>query len=293
MQVLGMTRKNVFGLLFAIFCVSGNISCNKYLLSEKDKEEEKENIFIESFEGVSNIDLSNRNNWILTMNYYYIYDYTIDGKRIKSFPKDEPCYIPGSFITEDNSGSPWVGLGSGPLILFASPGYYSEFISGSTDNAPPTFFDQTTEEKLLAADCLSCQYTGKASTVLSDMLIHYNALLDFELKNVPESASVLVENQVLIHPFRDKANLQHYKAIVFAYWGEDNSQVHIAIDDRTYVVKLIPTINLSDDDNGMFLGALRHVKNDTYYKFSLSYDKEKDTFSIEDIENKVWSQIPD
>ena len=165
-----MTRKNVFGLLFIIFCVSGNISCNKYLLSEKDKEEEKENIFIESFEGVSNIDLSNRNNWILTMNYYYIYDYTIDGKRIKSFPKDEPCYIPGSFITEDNSGSPWVGLGSGPLILFASPNYYSEFISGSTDNAPPTFFDQTTEEKLLAADCLSCQYTGKASTVLSDML---------------------------------------------------------------------------------------------------------------------------
>lgn len=121
MQVLGMTRKNVFGLLFAIFCVSGNISCNKYLLSEKDKEEEKENIFIESFEGVSNVDLSNRNNWILTMNYYYIYDYTIDGKRIKSFPKDEPCYIPGSFITEDNSGSPWVGLGSGPLILLRHP----------------------------------------------------------------------------------------------------------------------------------------------------------------------------
>lgn len=92
------------------------------------------------------------------------------------------------------------------------------------------------------------------------MLIHYNALLDFELKNVPESASVLVENQVLIHPFRDKANLQHYKAIVFAYWGEKNSQVHIAIDDRTYVIKLIPTINLSEDDNGMFLGALRHIK---------------------------------
>ena len=62
------------------------MSCNKYLLNEKDKEEEKEDIFIEAFDGFTDVDLSKRSNWILAMNYSYIYDYTIDGKMIKSFP---------------------------------------------------------------------------------------------------------------------------------------------------------------------------------------------------------------
>lgn len=83
-----MTRKNIFGLLFAILCISGCISCNKYLLNEKDKVKEKEDVPIETFEAISNIDLSARKNWILIMNFDCIYNYTIDKNIIKATPKD-------------------------------------------------------------------------------------------------------------------------------------------------------------------------------------------------------------
>ena len=70
-HINSMTRNNIFSLLFTILCISGCISCNKYLLSEKDKEIEKEDIPIEVFEAISNIDLSARKNWILIINYEY------------------------------------------------------------------------------------------------------------------------------------------------------------------------------------------------------------------------------
>ena len=34
-----------------------------------------------------------------------------------------------------------------------------------------------------------------------------------------------------------------------------------------------------------------HIKSDTYYKFTLSFDKDKDTFTIGDIQNEVWSKV--
>jgi hypothetical protein len=284
-----MMKKSISVLL--LFCTFICLSCNKYLLNEKDKEEEKEDIFIEAFDGFTDVDLSQRSNWILAMNYSYIYDYTIDGKMIKSFPKDEPCYIPGLFIGTNNNGEDWLAPGAGPFILFASPSFYSNFIYGTSDTASIKIFDQTTEEKLLAADCLYCQYSGKASISISGTLVHYNALLDFELKNVPASATVMLDNQMSIKPFRDKKNPQHYKAIVFAYWGEKYSQVHITMNNKTYIVKLIPHINLPDENSYATPSIFRHIKSDTYYKFTLSFDKDKDTFTIGDIQNEVWSKV--
>lgn len=279
-----MVRKEIFGLLSlcAFFCVS----CNKYLLSEKDI---KEDIFIESFEAVSDVDLSARSNWVMVMNFIYPYNYKIEGQTIKAYPKDEPCFIPGSYIEDNENGEAFLPFGSGPIIFFASPDYYSEFLSVNIGTTSGKFADQTTEDRLLAADCLKCQYTGKASSNISGNLIHHNALLDFELKNVPSSATAVIESQGTIQPFRDKKNPQHYKAIVFAYWGEYSAQVHVAMNDKIYIIKLVPTINQVTDNSDPNLR--RHIIENTYYKFTLSYDDEKDAFSITDVANTVWSEI--
>lgn len=282
-----MIQKNIFGLLAAIICISGCISCNKYLLSEKDKEVVKEDILIETFDALSNVDLSKRTDWIMILNYSYIYNYTIDGEMIKAFPRNTPCFIPGLLVNDYNNGSgDWVGPGAGPFVLFASQSFYSDFLNGNHETSS-RLFDQSTEEKLLAADCLNCQYTGKASSHLFVNLIHYNGFLDFELKNVPASATVMIESQMPIKPFRDKENPLHYKAIVFANWGDRYSQVHITMEGKLYIIKLVPTINLFDEYSSWGGSS---IKEDTYYKFTLSYDKELDTFTIGDIQNEVWSK---
>lgn len=290
-HINSMTRNNIFGLLFTILCISGCISCNKYLLSEKDKEIEKEDIPIEVFEAISNIDLSARKNWVLIVNYESIYDYAIDKNTLKAIPKDTPCYIWGPNIIENEDGIDWISPGLGPIILFASQNYYANFIS-YTDTTSTKIFDQTTEDKLLAADCLSCLYSGKVSTHLSDILVHNNCLLDFELKNVPESTTVMVKSRVPIQPFRYKTNPQHYKAIVFSYCGERDAELYITMYDKIHIVKLLPKINRSNLSNDLFPDTYRYTTPDTYYKFTLSYDEEKDVFSIEDAENSVWSQMP-
>lgn len=286
-----MTRKNIFGLFFAIFCISGCISCNKYLLSEKDKEVEKEDIPIEAFEAVSNIDLSARKNWMLIMNFDCIYNYVIDKNIIKATPKDTLCYIFGPYIIENEEGQDWIIPGLGPLILFTSQSYYSNFISGA-DSTLQKNFDQTTEEKLLAADCLECEYSGKASTFLSGILVHSHSFLDFELKNVPESATVMIKSRTFIQPFRDKTNPQHYKAIVFSYYGDGHANLCITMNNKIHNIKLTPKINQYDTSNNPYPSNRHYINPDTYYKFTLSYDKETGKFSIEDIENKVWSQMP-
>ena len=286
-----MTRKNIFGLLFAILCISGCISCNKYLLSEKDKVKEKEDVPIETFEAISNIDLSARKNWILIMNFDCIYNYTIDKNIIKATPKDTLSYIYGPYITENEDGQDWIISGLGPYFHFASHSFYSNFISG-TDTTLQMNFDQTTEEKLFAADCLSCQYSGKVSTYLSGILVHYNSFLDFKLKNVPESATVMIKSRMPIQPFREKTNPQQYKAIVFSYCGDGYADLYITMTNKIYCIKLTPKINVSEPNSDLYLNSRHYTNPDTYYKFTLSYDKEIDNFSIEDIENKVWSQMP-
>ena len=64
------------------------------------------------------------------------------------------------------------------------------------------------------------------------------------------------------------------------------------MDDKIHIVKLLPKINRSNLSNDLFPDTYRYTTPDTYYKFTLSYDEEKDVFSIEDAENSVWSQMP-
>ena len=53
----------------------------------------------------------------------------------------------------------------------------------------------------------------------------FMAIRNFELKNVPASATVMLDNQMTIKPFRHKKNPQQYKEIVSNAEWQDIEQV--------------------------------------------------------------------
>lgn len=247
-----------------------------YSCSNDDKPEEK-GIAVKSVKAFTTVDLSDRSDWIFKVNYNE-YNHTSNDRNINATVKDNLSHFHSAYP----EGSK-VKKGQGPTIQLISPDYYPK----TKDVGPPTpnISDQSSAEKFLVADVLSCYYEGLVSEDLTEVpLTHANALLEFEIVGAPDYAEVSVFSLMTIKPYRISDSYgpfaygytNKYKAIVLAEGGEFSALVAVKIGNEVY-----QTTSLSGGS---------YMKRDTRYKFSVRFDEAKKTLSIEDLIKSTWSE---
>jgi len=231
----------------------------------KEPDVEKDGVAVKTVFLTSSVDIAERPGWEFWV-AGYTYNYSITDKGIEATPKDKPY----RFDSQYEAGG-HVGEGIGPVIEFVSPDYYP--VSKSIGPEPPRIGDQSTPEKLLLADKLSRYYSGTVTENLTNVdLIHSNALLDFQLVDMPAGADVRVGSITLITPYKESEN--HYKAIVLAEGGEFQAYITVKIEGETYTA--YPTE--------------AHMRRDTHYTFTVKFNPEKQNLYIEDLKQSVWSE---
>lgn len=261
-----------FTLLMAILACGMLLSCD-----DDDKKEEPAGVAVKTVNATACVDLSNRSHWEFTV-MYCPYDYTISGKGIQATIKDEPYHFDNSYPEGSH-----VSLGGGPVIRLVAPGYYPKVETKETSPTPPDISDQTTPEKLLKADVLSTYYSGNVSENLTGIeLTHANALLEFDLVGVPTGSEVRVGSYMQITPYKESDN--RYKAIVLAEGGEFDAYVAVQIDGTVHVVYILDYVTKSSPLTGE-----GYIQRDTRYTFTVAFDKEKNTLTIENLQRSKWS----
>lgn len=193
-------KKILYPCLAALYLITNAWSC-------KEKEPPAtihKGVSVYSIEAEGNFDLSCRKDWVFTVESIK-YDVEIEGNKLTGTSNNKQYeFEPGAEV--------------GNLrILFYPPNY------GRTRNEaimPPFIEDQSTPDKFMKCDPLSSPYAGKAEENLKGItLYHYNALLSFEVNDLPEGSKVYIEqtHNQKVTPLRDAGNPEAYKAIVFPY----------------------------------------------------------------------------
>jgi len=263
----------LFKIYLLLLPLSIIISCNN-----DDPKEEIQGVEVKSVNAISCVDLSNRSDWeFRVMNIPY--DYTANGKNIMAKVKEQSYYFHNSYPQGTN-----IPIGGGPVIQLVSPDYYAVEKSKSTPPLPPNIHDQTSIEKLRKADVLSNYYYGNVSEDLVNVeLTHANALLEFELINIPSDAEVKVSSYMDITPYREEDN--NYKAIVLAEGGEYDATISVRIGGTPYQVSVLSATSKSSP-----LPASGYILRDTHYKFTVKFDEDKKSLSIENMQRTKWSK---
>ncbi|MCD8080569.1 MAG: hypothetical protein LUF04_09245 [Bacteroides sp.] len=201
----------------------------------------------------------------------------MENSKIKATPIEKLCYF-GESYTEGSQVPP----GGGPVISFHSPTYWQEE-SRALPPPPPNISDQSTPEKLLAADKLTCYYSGTVTRNLKNIpLTHANALLEFDVIDFPSDTEVKIGSYMIITPYRQD---NHYKAIVLAEGGEFDAYIVITAGGKTQKLSLREYIKKSIPD----ASDIRAISRDTHYKFIIRYNEEDNTFAIGNLHRSKWS----
>ena len=260
---------NKFFILF--FCsLIALQSCSKdddnYVESHYTKD-----VDIETFKGLTKIDVTGRNNWNLTVGgikyqYNYVNDFILAMpiSEIYTIPKND-IFMTG-IIKNDKSLK----------VRLEHPDYNNS----QTPVFPPVpnIKDQSTSAKLLNADLLYCDYLGKATNNIIDSIRHANALIDFNILEHPTGAKFYVTGPIFITPYNA---YNRYKAITLATGDNYNAFVCMSYNSKQYFVE----INNSN--------AKEYIKSDTHYRFSVRYDQYKDELQIVDLSKTKWSDNND
>ncbi|MCD7976724.1 MAG: hypothetical protein LUG51_06060 [Tannerellaceae bacterium] len=258
----------LFGLFLLFFPFS---SCNDK--TEDPAPVEENGIAIQSIEMTSQADLSGREDWILHISYAP-YDFRVERKQIQAKPSGEPAHFDKDFPEGYE-----LSAEQGPIIYFVPPSGWPT----QTKLAMPPLAqaqDQSTQEKLLAADDLFCRYAGPVAEQLTGIhLIHANALLDFEVIHFPEDASVKVESEGEIKPYQEGT---HYQAIIPAGPGTNYGSVIIRSAGILHEISLLKYI--SDP-----LSSSSYIPQNTHFQFTIRYDQEEKSFLIENVRKTTWS----
>lgn len=261
--------------LLLISVCAGLMSCNR---SDNEAAEES-GIAVKSIQANSCVDLSNRANWVLLVNYLP-YNCTKEGSGLMATVHEKACHFKASY--EEGS---MISYGAGPAIQLVDPGYYVDKRTKSTAPIPPDIADQTTLEKMLRADKLSTYYSGIVSENLTGVeLTHANALLEFEVIGVPANTEVLVDSYMRITPF--KAGDNEYKAIVLAEGGEFDARIMISIGGKFYSASLRETMQTRSHP----ITGPGHIQRDTQYKFTVEFDSTNKVLKIKDVQKRQWSE---
>lgn len=237
-----------------------------------DNKPEQKTFPIKNIKGSSGIDLSGRNDWSFFLGDKE-YVYKIDDSVITATPKDKPYNVP---YKVDNSGnvlpiSEQEGL---EVRLFAKDYYYP----GGCGECPPkpNVKDQSTVEKFHQADMLYGRFSGIPSSDLTGIrLKHYNALLDFNTKDMPADAVITVATFDQITPLADAAD--HYKAVVVPS-TIGTPIVRVTTADTTYNLEV-------KNESGV-----RIVMPDMHYRFTLRFDQQAKRTIIENLSGVIWSE---
>lgn len=182
---------------------------------------------LETIEATINFDLSSRTNWKLYAGDKR-YQFTVDGSTLyaKPYGSSKPFVFPHS-----------TGTGKMQLLLF--PPDYGKTRSEST--LPPNFENQSTYEKFMACDMLKAEYSGMINPNLQNItLYHENALLNFNVTNIPQNANVFI-GQIRyqkIKPLKDGSDPTSYKAIVFPTNYYKSINLVVETDHKTYSTTL-------------------------------------------------------
>lgn len=265
--------KKAFYLMPVVLLSSGLFSCND---DNNDSDEKKKGLPIESVDAISCIDLSDRTDWILQVSNN-TYDYTADGKRIEAVAKKSPSCFGSSYVEGSN-----VSVGVGPAIRLMSPAYYPNKITRALGPTPPDIRDQSTPEKLLVADMLSCYYSGIVSKNLENVqLTHANALLEFDVDGIPADAQIIVGSYMEITPYVQNGI---YRAIVLAEGGEYSAQIYVKTGNEIRSVSVLSGLTKS-----LPLPGGNSIMRNTRYSFTVRYDREKESLSIENLCRTRWS----
>lgn len=266
-----MKKRNALLLVLSMCMLTGLISC-----SDNDDKKEEKGIAVQTIAATSTIDLSDRTGWMLRLGYMYnspiTYKYTIDGKRLTATsPTADPYYFDKQY-KEGDMLHPLAGL----TIRLASPGYY-EKIKG-TGPTPALIQDQSTREKFLNADLLSCEYTDIVSKDIKDVrLIHDNALLHFVAEGIPAGAKVIAYQSFTkeITPLllTSGQNELHYQAIVLSGYS---TAVAVIVGEDYY------TAYLNDENTKM--------RGNTRYTFNVNFDSDTKKVTISDLTSSDWEE---
>lgn len=204
--------------LYALSLFSIIVGCSN---DEDSKPNEKETP-VKKIEAHINFDLSKRSDWTLSMGGY-IYDYEIHDNKLIGTPKDEPFHYAAGM--EETNGSTEVILRSStPQNRLNMP-------------KTPEFVDQSSIEKFIIEDMLVGRYKGKVKEEITNLkLVHYNALLDFKVTNIPENAEIFIKQQdkQTITPLKDENKANSYKAIVWSSNKYEEIKLIIKISEKTY-----------------------------------------------------------
>lgn len=250
--------KNLIRYCFPLIILLFIVSCSD------NKDEETKGVPLQTAEGISKVDLSDRSEWKLMIGYIYSYstsasdyNFSIDKNKIMVLsPKDQPFLFDRSYKEGDT--------GYAPLWL-VSKDYTTRTKTSPTPPVYPNIKDQSTAEKFFNADALCCNYQSTVSPHIKDLVFtHANALLEFETEGLPENAKIEVYNYGRITPLRDSNNTNRYKAIAVANREYGPSAITITIDNKSYIAFISE-------------GSL---EADTHYTFKVKPDMEAKEFVI-------------
>lgn len=261
-----------------LFTLILNMSCddkNKY-------EPEYYGVPITSVEATSCVDLTGRENWKVKFGSEsgrFSYQLTLNEKQMRATPMNEKEVQ--HFSKGYKEGTiPFQGYMPSLTILLVSDNYYPKSktrISQPSINDElviPNITNQTTKEGLREVDVLHCKYKGIIQNDLTEVqFTHKNALIDFELIDIPQGA---------------KINIPLYNEINYLPYRMDSSNYRVIckiVKDQKIEMKMGSKIYTTEP--GLAL------KNDTHYQCKIRFDSEKEKLLIEDLRETVWSEEGD
>jgi hypothetical protein len=249
-------------IIISIFC----FACNEK--NNPDTPQEK-SFSIETLLVSSTINLSDRSNWNFHLGGNE-YIYQIKDTLITATPKDKPYRL---IYNVDNNGA-IIPITDVPLVSLFSEDYY--YPTGCSECPPkPNIKDQSTAIKLNNADMLYGAFSGMPSSNLSGIrLIHVNALLDFDVQNLPAGSTVTVSGFEPITPLQDATD--HYKAIVLPS-TIGTAIVNIKTTDSTYRVEVTNS------------KIREYVEPDKHYTFTVRFSQDTKEVVIENSIVTKWS----
>lgn len=194
---------------FMIFsCViSGLFSCEDKNIPELSP---KDGIAVRTVEATADFDLSARKNWkmyIGTVEHIEEYYFTVEGnKLIATSPVDAPYRFPFDAAKAE------------VVIQLVHQDYGKT--RNSSGSLPLSIENQSTAEKFLQCDRLKIDYYGEPKENLKELnVLHFNTLLDFTVKNLPEDSKVYINQlyQQKITPLQSSTEPENYRAIIFPH----------------------------------------------------------------------------
>jgi len=187
-------------LFFATLFIVAFSSCDK----DKDEPGIKDGVVVKTAEASADFDLTTRKDWAFFIGGY-TYNFTIEGNKLSAISARDSHF---RFQYGETTGST-------SFLL-----YPKDYGKGVRDEMvkKPIIENQSTKERFLNCDPLRAIFSGDVSENLKGAAFkHYNALLMFNVLDLPEDAEVLVKQlyDQTITPLQDEEDPTLYKAIIF------------------------------------------------------------------------------